>query len=130
MTATEHLRCLLDERGIEHRDATPDLLDDWKNWLTEVRLGDGRWFRIIERQTGDFTFEAFGLNPEQVITAMLGDNNNNQLKIENEKLREFASEAFSMAVDFYHCGGTEDDLRDLTNEYQELGIEGGEYDCN
>lgn len=123
MIKTEYLRRLLDERGIEHRDTTPDLLESWKNWVTEVRLSDGRWFRIIERQTGDFTFEAFGLNPEQVITAMLGDNNSDQLKTENEKLREFASEVFSMAVDFYHCGGTAEDLRDLTNEYQELGIE-------
>lgn len=71
-TATERLRELLNKRGVEHRDTTPDVLDDWKNWVTEVRLDDGRWFRVIERQTGDFTFEGFGLNPEQTVKAMLG----------------------------------------------------------
>lgn len=42
---------------------------------------------------------------------------------ENAKLREFASEAFSMAFNFYHGAGTAEDLRELTVEYHELGIE-------
>ena len=39
---------------------------------------------------------------------------------ENVKLREFASEAFSMAFKFYHGAGTAEDLRELTVEYREL----------
>lgn len=49
-----------------------------------------------------------------------------RLQAENEKLREFASEAFSMAFNFYHGAGTAEDLRELTVEYRELGIEAGE----
>lgn len=40
-----------------------------------------------------------------------------------DKLREFASEAFSMAFNFYHGAGTAEDLRELKAEYRELGIE-------
>ena len=46
-----------------------------------------------------------------------------KLMDENAKLREFASEAFSMAFNFYHGAGTAEDLRELTVEYRELGIE-------
>ena len=42
---------------------------------------------------------------------------------ENAKLREFASEAFTMAFNFYHGVGTAEDLRQLKIEYRELGIE-------
>lgn len=45
---------------------------------------------------------------------------------ENARLREFASEAFSMAFNFYHGAGTAEDLRELKVEYRELGIEGDE----
>lgn len=46
-----------------------------------------------------------------------------KLEEENAKLREFASEAFSMAFYFYHGAGTAEDLRELKIEYHELGIE-------
>ncbi len=46
-----------------------------------------------------------------------------ELKSENAKLREFASEAFTMAFNFYHGVGTAEDLRQLKIEYRELGIE-------
>ena len=44
------------------------------------------------------------------------------LEEENAKLREFASEAFYMAFDFYHGIGTAEDLRELKIEWHELGI--------
>lgn len=44
-------------------------------------------------------------------------------RAEVAKLREFASEAFSMAFSFYHGAGTAEDLRELTVEYRELEIE-------
>lgn len=46
-----------------------------------------------------------------------------ELGTENAKLREFASEAFYMSFNFYHGAGTAEDLRELTGEYRELGIE-------
>lgn len=46
-----------------------------------------------------------------------------KVEAENAELREFASEAFSMAFNFYHGAGTAEDLRELTVEYRELGIE-------
>lgn len=45
------------------------------------------------------------------------------LAAENAKLREFASEAFSMAFNFYHGAGTAEDLRELKVKYYELGME-------
>lgn len=45
------------------------------------------------------------------------------LEAENAKLREFASDAFSMAFNFYHGAGTAEDLRQLKLDYRELGIE-------
>lgn len=46
-----------------------------------------------------------------------------ELERENARLREFASESFSMAFNFYHGAGTAEDLRELKVEYHELGIE-------
>ena len=46
-----------------------------------------------------------------------------ELLAENDRLREFASESFSMAFNFYHGAGTAEDLRELKVEYHELGIE-------
>lgn len=46
-----------------------------------------------------------------------------KLEEENAKLREFASEAYSMAFNFYHGAGTAEDLRELKIEYHELIIE-------
>ena len=46
-----------------------------------------------------------------------------RMQAENAKLREFARESFSMAFNFYHGAGTAEDLRQLKNEYRELGIE-------
>lgn len=48
---------------------------------------------------------------------------NKRLREENAKLREFASEAFSMAFNFYHGAGTAEDLRELKVEFRELGLE-------
>ena len=52
----------------------------------------------------------------------------NSMADENAKLRDFASESFSMAFNFYHGAGTAEDLRELKVEYHELGIECGD-DC-
>ena len=72
MSATDELRRLLDERGVEHRDATPDILHDVTNWVTRAWLEDGRWFQTIETQEGDITVELHGCSPEQAIAATLG----------------------------------------------------------
>lgn len=72
MTATEELRRLLDERGVEHQDATPDILRGATNWVTKAWLDDGRWFVAIETQKHDFTIELYGYTSAQAIDATLG----------------------------------------------------------
>lgn len=70
--ATETLCHLLDEQGVEHKEAMPYILFNTINRVTEVRLGDGRWFRAIEMQDHSLMLEINGCTPEQVIAATLG----------------------------------------------------------
>lgn len=64
MTATEELRRLLDERGVEYRThGTTD-----RTWFEVGRIS---WF-ICERENGNFTADAVFLTPAQAIDATLG----------------------------------------------------------
>lgn len=64
MTATEVVRCLLDERRVEYRThGTTD-----RTWF---EVGHISWF-IIESEDGSLTANAVYLTPEQAIAATLG----------------------------------------------------------
>lgn len=68
--------------------------------------------------------ESVGLAMPQAATLMMeAADTIDRLDAENARLREFASESFSMAFNFYHGAGTAEDLRELKVEYHELGIE-------
>ena len=63
MTATDELRLILDEHGVEYRThGTTD-----RTWFEVGRIS---WF-IYERENGDFTANAVLLTPEQAIDATL-----------------------------------------------------------
>ena len=63
-SATERIRALLDERGVEYRThGTTD-----RTWF---EVGHISWF-IHERENGNFTADAVFLTPEQAIAATLG----------------------------------------------------------
>lgn len=67
MTATEELRRMLDERGVEYRTyGTTD-----RTWF---EVGNISWF-VIERENGNLTADAVFLTPEQAIAATLGSCN-------------------------------------------------------
>ncbi len=67
MTATEKLRRLLDERGVEYRThGTTD-----RTWF---EVGNISWC-VIERENGNLTANAVFLTPEQAIAATLGSCN-------------------------------------------------------
>ena len=64
MTATERLRAMLDERGVEYR--THGMTD--RTWFD---VGGISWF-VIERENGRTAVQAEFLTPEQAIEAALG----------------------------------------------------------
>lgn len=64
MTATDELRRLLDERGVEYR--THGMTD--RTWFDVDGIS---WF-VIERENGGIAVEAMLLTPEQAIEATLG----------------------------------------------------------
>lgn len=83
MTATDELRRLLDERGVEWRGGLPtetmveaDGLD-----LLYVALPDGRVRAFIRNY----------LTPEQAVEATLGNDGAAELQTENAKLRELCA---------------------------------------
>ena len=62
--ATERIRALLDERGVEYRThGTTD-----RTWF---EVGNISWF-VIEREKGSLTADAVSLTPEQAIAVTLG----------------------------------------------------------
>ena len=64
MTATDELRLMLDERGVDYRThGTTD-----RTWFEVGRIS---WF-IYERENGNFTADAVFLTPEQAIDVTLG----------------------------------------------------------
>ena len=50
---------------------------------------------------------------------------NDELRAENEKLRELLVESVDVADAYYYCGGVKDDLDTIKEEMRELGIEAG-----
>lgn len=69
MTATERLRALLDERGVEHYDGTETTL--WGYEPTSESAGVYR-FAADETSGGRMQVRMFNCTPEQAITATLG----------------------------------------------------------
>lgn len=85
MTATEHLRRLLDERGIIWWSGNDERTTIWgANELTweyfNNENGDA-WLGFLEAREQD-------ISPEQAITATLGNSDRDQLKAENKQLRK------------------------------------------
>lgn len=70
MTATEELRRMLDERGVEHYDGTERTL--WGYEQTGEDTGIYR-FAASEISGGFLQFDMFRIVPEQAIAATLGD---------------------------------------------------------
>ena len=70
MTATEELRRLLDERGVEHYDGTERTL--WGYEQTGENTGIYR-FAASEISGGFLQFDMFRITPEQAVAATLGD---------------------------------------------------------
>lgn len=71
MTATEHLRALLTERGVEWMDDSYAQL-----WCTVWDGQDGKQWRMTENQSGMLTeLKAWKVTPEQAIAATLGSSN-------------------------------------------------------
>ena len=70
MTATDRLRALLDERGVEHYDGTERTL--WGYEQTGENTGIYR-FAASETSGGFLQFDMFRITPEQAIEATLGD---------------------------------------------------------
>ncbi len=64
MTATDKMRHLLDERGVEYR--THGMTD--REWF---EVGDTSWF-VIERENGSLAVQAVFLTPDQAIEATVG----------------------------------------------------------
>ena len=69
MTATEELRRLLDERGVEHYDGTERTL--WGYEQTGEDTGIYR-FAASEISGGFLQFDMFRITPEQAVAATLG----------------------------------------------------------
>ena len=69
MTATERLRAMLDERGVEHFDGTETTL--WGYEPTGESMGAYR-FAADETSGGRMQVRMFNLTPEQAIEATLG----------------------------------------------------------
>lgn len=69
MTATEELRRLLDERGVEHYDGTERTL--WGYEQTGEDAGIYR-FAASEISGGFLQFDMFRITPEQAVEATLG----------------------------------------------------------
>lgn len=68
MTATEELRRMLDERGVEWMDGSYAQL-----WCTVWHGQDGKQWRMTENMSGMLTeLEAWQVTPEQAIAATLG----------------------------------------------------------
>ena len=63
MTATERLRAMLDERGVEHEDR-----DDWGTWWSY----NGTEACYVMSHGGIFFLNAKSVTPEQAIEATLG----------------------------------------------------------
>ena len=77
MTATEELRALLDERGVEWTDGGNALL-----WCTVWHGKDGKQWRMTENMSGMLTeLKSWHVTPAQAIEATLGRGECRMLRI-------------------------------------------------
>ena len=78
MTATEKLRSLLDERGVEWEEVESCLATG----ITRFRAQNGVWMRYVDYDVYQWfdDDEDGSLTPEQAITATLGDDNSDTVK--------------------------------------------------
>ena len=97
MTATEKLRALLDERGVEHEDKYTELAPDISGWYSTWWQGiAGMTFMAISDETVGredcvYINETY-LTPEQAIAATLGSDREAELEALVKELYENAVE--------------------------------------
>ena len=137
MSATERLRAMLDERGVEHFDGTETTL--WGYEPTGESTGAYR-FAADETSGGRMQVRMFNITPEQAIEATLGSNlaaendkriydrclnRVGQLEAENEKLRELVRELYDEldAATQYDAGGGRGVVHEFSDRMRELGVE-------
>ena len=104
MTATERLRALLDERGVEHFDATECTL-----WGYEQTSDSTGRYRCAADEVGEgfMTLRMHHLTPEQAVAATLGPGT----------CRDVRSEDATIAFECSECG-----CWVAYDEYWETGI--------
>ena len=110
MTATDELRKLLDERGVEHDDEIETFTDNWKptNW-TRWRCADGEYATYHHCEQLDIKrLVKYGCTPEQAIAATLG-------KKPHDKTEEWLLKACNQATQDYVKA-----LEKLVQDWQEL----------
>ena len=118
MSATDELRRLLDDRGAEWDGESYEGVTFWNDDTNLAVASEGKDEKLWVSQY---------LTPEQAIAATLGDNECDQLKAENTKLRELVRAAWRCI----HTGASCSDCRliaggcTLQSAMRELGIEVG-----
>ena len=133
MTATDELRRMLDERGVEYREHRYSGQSVTTIWRA------GCEFHYRENRHGETRMHADGLTPEQAVETTLGgglqaENERLQrqgerlfdktleLATENAKLRELVRDSASLldaTCDTYY----EDDYHAIIDRMRELGVE-------
>lgn len=106
MSATEELRAMLDERGVEWMDDSYAQL-----WCTVWHGQDGKQWRMTENQSGMLTeLKAWNATPAQAIEATLG---RGKCEADETDLIPFSrADSGDFDVDYIHvmecsaCGGT------------------------
>lgn len=110
MTATDELRRLLDERGVEWRDDSSIYGTRRTVWTA-----DGVTY-VAAEVSGRLKVSGY-LTPEQAVEATLGSD----LKAENEKLRELVRDMWDWLAPTAVGGGAP--LKGLHNRMRELGVD-------
>lgn len=98
MTATEKLRKQLDERGIKWGTGFGG-----DTFWTGRHGIEWRW----DKANGNLAMFTHAITPEQAIEATLGDSDHDQLKSENDKLRELVRDAWGNGHPDKSCGDCE-----------------------
>ena len=111
MTATDELRRLLDERGVEWVAIGTDTC-----WTGADGYPMGAW-----ETTNGTHMRVADLTPEQAIEATLGSD----LKAENAELRELVRELYDEldAATQYDAGGGRGVVYEFADKMRELGVE-------
>jgi hypothetical protein len=101
MTATDELRRLLDERGVEWMDDSYAQL-----WCTVWNGHDGKQWRMTENRSGMLTeLKAWHVTPEQAIAATLG-------RVECENIAPDYLDFLCSVCGFVHYHSDENDTGD------------------